>query len=223
MGGWENATHLLTQYGLFPGVFLGIVLFLVFYRSDYGIDVPLFLAGVALGYWGEWWGTTRGVWTYWNGATPPVYLPPLWGIGLITAYRLGTFLIPGIGKISSPWMEKGMVASFLLLPVLAFARSYSLLAMVDWRGRLDFHFVTGIVVAIALILYKFDLRETFVFFLCGTLLGGMYEFLGTYWGEWVYITSEVPPLWIAPLWGFATVAMTKLARLTTLIFQMVVA
>lgn len=29
-------------------------------------------------------------------------------------------------------------------------------------------------------------------------------------GEWRYVTREVPPLWIAPLWRLASVAVVKL-------------
>ena len=45
------------------------------------------------------------------------------------------------------------------------------------------------------------------------LLGGLYEYLGTTFGEWTYLTGEQPPLWIVPLWGIACVAMNNLAGL----------
>ncbi|HEX7593625.1 MAG TPA: hypothetical protein VF429_05580, partial [Anaerolineae bacterium] len=56
-------------------------------------------------------------------------------------------------------------------------------------------------------------------YICGMLLGGTYEWLGTRMGEWTYITREVPPLWIIPLWGLACVAMVKLSRLLVLPLQ----
>lgn len=215
MGGWKNALFLLTHYGLLPWVLLTGVVFLVVYRSDYRTDLPLFLAGLALGYWGEWWGTTRGVWAYWNGAMPPDYLPPLWGIGLLTVYRLSSLITPRVRTDLQPWARWMMLICLVLLPLGTLAISYPQLAVVNWHGRLDGHFLAGIAVAAVLIGYRFELRETFVLFLCGTVLGGLYEYLGTSWGEWAYITGEVPPLWIAPLWGLASVAMTKLASLVT--------
>jgi hypothetical protein len=212
LGGWQSAVFLLTRLGPLLWLILAGVVFLVLYRSDYRYDVPLFLAGLGLGYWGEWWGTTRGVWTYWNGATPPLYLPPLWGIGVLTVARLAS-LAGGLHKKGLPaWAKAGMAASFFALPALAFARSWPLLAAVDWRGRLDGHFLAGLLVAAVLFLAGFDWRENFIIFLSGTLLDGAYEFLGTRWGEWRYITGEAPPLWIAPLWGFAAVAMVRLAK-----------
>jgi len=211
-GGWQTVFKLLPYYGFWALLVLGIVLFLLLYRSDYRIDLPLFFAGLLLGYWGEWWGTTRGVWTYWNGAQPPVYLPPLWGLGLLTVYRLSRFLTPPQRRTLPQWAKWAMTASFFVFPILAFARSFPLLARVDWRGRLDFNFFAGVLVTLALILPSFELEETFAIYLCGMLLGGIYEFLGTSIGEWTYITREVPPLWIAPLWGLAAAAMVRLAK-----------
>jgi len=252
MGGWQWGLYLLTHNGIMPWLFLAGVLFLLLYRSNYRTDLPIFTAAVALGYWGEWWGTTRGLWTYWNGQTPPSYLPPLWGIGLLTVYRLH-LLLSGRSKPETPasegvfesypnrsrriaksggygldlaiqaerngafyffhvpkWLK---VASFVALPGLAFAKSWPLLAQVDWAAALDAHFYAGLLVAGGLILFRFDLNETFWLYLCGTVLGGTYEYLGTFWGEWRYVTGEVPPLWIAPSWGLASVAMVKLGAL----------
>ena len=211
LGGWESAVYLLTRLGLLPWFILGAVIFLLLYRSDYRTDASLFLAGLALGYWGEWWGTTRGVWHYWNAATPPDYLPPLWGIGLLTVYRLGGFLQPLLRRELPRWAWRWLASSFILLPLAAFAWSWPRLVGVDWRGRLDIHFAAGLVVGAVLILVRFDLRRDFPLYLCGLLLGGVYEYLGTSSGEWTYITGEIPPLWIAPLWGLAAVAMAKLA------------
>ena len=228
MGGWQNGLALLLHYGWFPWVFLGLVVFLLLYRSDYRSDLPLFLAGLALGYWGEWWGTTRGVWTYWNGATPPDYLPPLWGIGLLTVCRLAGLLAsllertllerwrlgqPGLDRSLPRWVSGGLRASFVILPLAAVLYRWPLLAAVDWRGRLDAHFIAGLLAAALLIPYRFDLRQDFLIYVCGMLLGGMYEYLGTAWGEWTYITREVPPVWIVPLWGLAAVSMHHLAGL----------
>jgi hypothetical protein len=209
MGGWQLGLRLLTHNGIIPWLILLGVLFLLLYRSDYRTDLPIFVAAMALGYWGEWWGTTRGLWTYWNEQTPPAYLPPLWGIGLLTVYRSHLLLI-GLSKTETLFSRWLKVASFVALPGLAFAKSWPLLAQVDWAAALDAHFYAGLLIAWGLILFRFDLNETFWLYLCGTVLGGTYEYLGTSWGEWRYVTGEVPPLWIAPLWGLASVAMVKL-------------
>lgn len=213
LGGWEGARYLLTAAGWLPWLLLALVLFLVLARSDYRQDIPLFLAGLALGYWGEWWGTTRGVWTYWNGAQPPDYLPPLWGLGLLTVYRLAGWLRP---LFERPWSRPVTLLlallPFLLVP-LSLALSWPRLAAVDWRGRLDLHFCLGLLVAALLLAWRFEARRLFPLFLCGALLGGLYETLGTTSHEWTYVTGEISPLWIVPLWGLASVAMVNLAEL----------
>ena len=211
MGGLENGLLMLRAVGPWAWALLGMVLFLLLYRSDYRTDGLLFAAGLALGYWGEWWGTTRGVWTYWNGATPPDYLPPLWGLGLLTVYRLSSLLKPILERDLPKAVRWAMLGSFIVLPAAAFWLSWPALAAVDWRGRLDGHFLAGLVAAGVLLPYRFELRPAFLTYVCGMLLGGLYETLGTVSGEWTYITREVPPLWIVPLWGMATVAMTHLS------------
>ncbi len=217
LGGWQSMRLLLSQYGLLPWLVLVLVLFLLIFRSDYRTDLPLLTSGIALGYWGEWWGTTHGVWTYWNGATPPDYLPPLWGLGLLTVYRLSQLLRPALNRIwPQPVSRSGkaiMLSLFIGLPLLAFARSWTLLAKIDWSNRLDVHFAAGMLVAGVLLSTGFEWQKTFLLYLCGMLLGGAYEYLGTAWGEWSYVTGEVPPLWIAPLWGYAAAAMVQLAGL----------
>ncbi len=248
LGGWTTAQFLFAQIGLPAWIVLAIVCALVLYRSDYRTDVPLFIAAYALGYWGEWWGTTHGVWTYWNHATPPDYLPPLWAIGLLTVTHLRMLASSLVApkRQSNPqssletlaphahlpfrsvslrsgsflaWTKTLKAASFVVLPALAFAYSVPRLAAVDWSGRLDAHFFAGIVAGIALLVYRIDIDETFGLYLCGMLLGGTYEWLGTWMGEWTYITHEVPPLWIIPLWGLACAAMVKLSRLLILATQ----
>ncbi|MCL4395145.1 MAG: hypothetical protein M1482_10155 [Chloroflexi bacterium] len=70
LGRWDNARLILLEVGTPAWLALASVGGLVLYRSDLS-DVPLFVAAYALDYWGESWGTTHGVWTYWNHATPP--------------------------------------------------------------------------------------------------------------------------------------------------------
>lgn len=211
LGGYETAVMLLTLYQPLSWLLLGGVVCLLLYQSDYRTDVPLFIAGWLLGYWGEWWGTTRGVWWYWNGAAPPDYLPPLWGLGLLTVYRLSQLLLRWFPKELPRGLRWVMGSCFVLLPLILLGRSWSLLGALGWRGWLDGHFFAGLIVAAALIVHGFDLRRDFLIYLSGTLLGGLYEYLGTTLGEWTYISGENPPLWIAPLWGLASVAMVSLS------------
>ncbi len=73
LGGLAGTRQLLALAGPLGWVVLGGVLFLLLFRSNYRSDLPLFAAGVLLGYWGEWWGTTRGV--YGRTGTAPCPRP----------------------------------------------------------------------------------------------------------------------------------------------------
>jgi len=210
LGGWDNSRLLLFHYGAAPWIILLFVCTLVFSKSDYRIDLPVFVAAVILGYWGEWWGTTRGLWTYWDLSTPPLYLPPLWGIGVITIIHFKELCFHWLNRNIPDWLWKLGSSSFVLIPVTAFLHSRHLLATIDWSNKLDFHFWAGVMTGVFLVVVEMKWKETLLLYLCGTFIGGIYEYLGTSWGEWTYITGEIPPLWIAPLWGYATVAMSKL-------------
>ncbi len=210
LGGWNTVVLLLFRSGVLPWIILIVVCGLIFINSDYRIDLPVFASAVILGFWGEWWGTSRGFWTYWNNATPPIYLPPLWGIGVLTVLHFKELIFPWLERNIPEWVWRVGSFSFICLPVLGFAYSERLLADVNWIYKLDWHFIAGCVLAGFLVIYRANWKETLLLYLCGTTIGGMYEYLGTSWGEWSYFTGEIPPWWIAPLWGYATVAMTKL-------------
>jgi len=217
LGGLQQTLPVLAAAGPLGWLVFGLVVFLLLYRSDYRRDLPLLLAGYALGYWGEWWGTTRGVWTYWNNAQPPDYLPPLWAVGLITVVRLAGLLRPVLVRLwrrrPAPCLCWLAGASFVVLPLAALLVRLPVLARYDWNGRLDGHFFAGLAVGALLVTWRFELRRALPVYLCGMLLGGLYETLGTWIHEWTYLTGEIPPMWISPLWGRAAVAMERLADL----------
>ncbi len=54
----------------------------------------------------------------------------------------------------------------------------------------DVNFFAGIAAGVALLLYRFDIDEAFALYVCGMLLGGTYEWLGTWMREWTYITPS---------------------------------
>ena len=70
-------------------------------KSDVKNDLPLFVAALILGFWGEWWGTTRGLWTYLTRLNPPLNIIFLWGVGLLTIYHLH-LILSGFSKALLP-------------------------------------------------------------------------------------------------------------------------
>ena len=213
LGGWERTIRLLPSQGLAVLAELLIMVSLTLVKSNYRNDVPLFLSAFVLAYWGEWWGTTRGVWAYYGRETPPLYVVFTWGVCLLTVYHLDLLLRGGErkreGKHGS-WIQK---LSLFALPAIGLVLTWEGIIKIDWMKVVDIHAIAGVLVACFLILKDFDWNETFWIFISGTLLGGLYEYLGTATGNWQYAIGEGMPILIAPLWGMACVAMVKLGFL----------
>jgi hypothetical protein len=68
---------------------LGFVLFLVLTPTDERFAVFTFVAGSALGYFLELWGTTRSCWTYYTQQTPPLFAVLAHGMAAVAFWRVG--------------------------------------------------------------------------------------------------------------------------------------
>ena len=66
---------------------LCLVIYLILTPTDYRLAVITFLAGSALGYFLELWGTTRQCWTYYTLQTPPFFAILAHGMAAIAFWR----------------------------------------------------------------------------------------------------------------------------------------
>ena len=64
-----------------------LVFLLIITPTDYRIAILTFVAGSALGYFLELWGTTRECWTYYTYATPPVFAVFAHGMAAVAFWR----------------------------------------------------------------------------------------------------------------------------------------
>lgn len=69
-----------------------LVTFLIFTPSDKRIAILTFLAGAGLGYFLEYWGTTRECWTYYTLQKPPFFAILAHGMAAVAFWRSGLVL-----------------------------------------------------------------------------------------------------------------------------------
>jgi hypothetical protein len=65
---------------------------LIITPTDHRLAVLTFLAGAALGYFLERWGTTRLCWTYYTGQTPPLFAVLAHGMAAVAFWRSAALL-----------------------------------------------------------------------------------------------------------------------------------
>jgi hypothetical protein len=68
---------------------LGLCALLIVTPSDYCFALFTFIAGSALGYSLELWGTTRECWTYYTNQTPPLFAVLAHGMAAVAFWRAG--------------------------------------------------------------------------------------------------------------------------------------
>ncbi len=209
-GGWGRTVRV---YSTGPAVWAGTILVLTvlnLVKSDFRTDVPMYVSAFGLAYWLEWWGTTRGVWTYSGNRTPPIEEIFLWGICLLAVFHSNLLLLGRGERKWGKYATWAMVLLLFVLPLVGLVFTWEFIIRIDWLKYLDLHSVIAVVFASVLILKDFDLKETFLVFVCGTLLGGFLETLGTASGRYAYLSGTGAPLLVGPIWGVTCVVMVKL-------------
>jgi hypothetical protein len=68
---------------------LVICAFMILTPPDYRMAFLVFVAGSALGYYLELWGTTRECWTYYTNETPPLFAVLAHGMAAVAFWRTG--------------------------------------------------------------------------------------------------------------------------------------
>lgn len=79
---------------------LTLCILLILTPTDYRYALLTFIAGSALGYFLERWGTTRECWTYYTNQTPPLFAVLAHGMAAVVFWRSGLLLKLLWGRIS---------------------------------------------------------------------------------------------------------------------------
>jgi hypothetical protein len=87
----------------FSWIFLGFMLgMLAWPCPDRRQDLMLMVAGSMLGFFLEYWGTSRHCWTYYDGQVPPIAAVIAHGLAAVTIQRIAGKLAPDVADMGVP-------------------------------------------------------------------------------------------------------------------------
>lgn len=138
--GGPARVKLLAEAGLFAGILL-YTLRVVPERADLRKDALRVALGFAAGYLAEAWGTRLGLWRYYTGEKPPLWIVPAWPLGALVIERTAARWAPAFSRLSGAARKSlyalgtACVLSFFLLmawPVLGQPSTWAVLAVVLW-------------------------------------------------------------------------------------------
>lgn len=77
----------LAEVALFSGL-MALTCWMLLFKADWRRDAPLAALAGAAGFAAEAWGTRTGLWTYYTGEQPPLWIIPAWALGAPVMERL---------------------------------------------------------------------------------------------------------------------------------------
>lgn len=212
---WLHADWLLFSLGLF-------FIFCTALDANPKLDLATVVAGMVGGAIIEVWGTQVGVWYYYTGERPPLWILPAWGMSALSNERLQRILM---AYLPASWREE-ILTGVHGTPAIRRAYAVIMIALLGfflwWARSYLLHPATLIVLALiiaALVKMRFPAYALTLFF-TGAFLGIFLEIWGTTRHCWNYYDGKTPspfPIFghgIAAIcfWRMKTVAREACAR-----------
>lgn len=194
---WMQIDWLLIVIFLFMSVMLTL-------GADLRKDWLLVIVGFCGGFIIESWGTHSGLWAYYTGEKPPLWILPAWPIAALCIERMVRFLPEKIRTFPDRqikllyWLI--MVGFWIMMAV--FLRNHTIQPL---------HLLAFLSVTF-LILLPAGKTKRLLIFLAGSLLGIFLEYWGTSRECWTYYTKEVPPIFAIFAHGMASVAFWQVCQ-----------
>ena len=195
---------------LLLGIF-AVMSVLLMVNARISTDLPLALIGLGGGFVIESWGTQTGLWAYFTGEKPPLWIIPAWAIATLSIDRL--FIL--VKYLARRLPERPF--SLLYWPLMMVFYALMLAFVAGHGGTADSLTQPMTLVALGLctflILTPTDKRAAVLIFFAGAGLGYFLECWGTTRECWVYYTRQTPPLFAVLAHGMAAVAFWRVYQL----------
>jgi len=198
---WKPGSPFWEQADWFLLLTLALLFLLAIRDADIESDRWILVVGFAGGMVLEGWGTGAGLWQYFTGERPPLWILPAWPIASLAIDR-GAKLLLGrldVRRLRSPSPVYWLVFAAYVLVMLNFAAPF-----LDSPLTL-----AAIFVQLYIILTPSDARTHLLYFAVGAAIGCLLEVWGTTRLCWTYHTGQTPPLFAILAHGMAAVAFSR--------------
>ena len=184
---------------LLLGIFL-VMSLLIMAGADLKSDAWIVVVGMAGGLVIESWGTRTGLWSYFTGERPPLWIIPAWPVASLAIDRLVRFL----KRLTWPAGRAAKVVYWLVF--LAFYLALLSFVRPTWGSPLTWMALLAVAL---IVLSPGDYRLATLNFIAGSALGYFLEVWGTTRGCWIYYTLQTPPPFAVFAHGMAAVAFWR--------------
>jgi hypothetical protein len=200
---WKPGSPFWTQVDGFLLITLILLFLLITRGADIRSDCWILIIGLAGGAALEGWGTGTGLWTYFTGECPPLWILPAWPIASLAIDRASRLLTD---RLDGMWFRKPAGLYWVVFG------GYFLLLLFFVSPYLDSPLTqAAVLVQLYVVLTPRAMREHLVYFAAGAAIGCLLEFWGTTRLCWTYYTGQTPPLFAVMAHGMAAVAFSRTA------------
>jgi hypothetical protein len=163
-------------------------------------DIALAVVALAGGAMFEGWGTNTGLWWYFTGETPPLWILPAWPVAALATARIVFAFDRVLIRWNLPW--KVLYWFFAAVFALGMARytQPALMMVSTWA--------VCVVFAVVIVTGRSPRRDVSLL-LAGMALGYFLEYWGTSRACWTYYTRQIPPPITVMAHGYAQVVFAR--------------
>jgi hypothetical protein len=172
---------------------------MIMFNVDLRRDIPMTAIALAGGFVIEFWGTRTGLWHYYTGEQPPLWIIPAWPIAFLTVNRLVIF----INNFFHWSKEKWIAPAYWII----FAGFFAYLIYYAFPTITNVLTIFALFLCAIIIISQPRKELSIQYFLAGSGLGYFLELWGTTRECWTYYSGGYPPLFTIFAHGFAVVSI----------------